>query len=162
MISWSIGFETESDNEDEFPPPHVDFDGIEISVKNWHNLVGYEAAWDKPINAQTDERYGMVYVYDHQLISDGRVHITGRNGTEFRIVASGKNEEGQTFSIDAPAVFKGIYVRGSERDSDETIRARLREQIDDTNLIGTPFKLDFKYDSGVKAGTSFYSPKTND
>jgi hypothetical protein len=53
-------------------------------------------------------------------------------------------------------------VRGSERDSEETIRARLKKQIDDSNLVGTPFTLDFKYDSGVKAGTSFFSPATND
>jgi hypothetical protein len=161
-ISWGIRFQTETDEEDDddgdMPHPNVDFDGLQIRVKNWYDLAGYEAAWDKPINPETDQRYGMTYVFDHQLISTGRLQIASRKGTEFRIVASGQNEEGQQFSIDAPAVFKGIYVRGSERDSDDTIRARLKQHMDDTNLVGTPFKLDVKYDSGVMAGQSFFSP----
>ena len=31
---------------------------------------------------------------------------------------------------------------------------------DDANLTGTPFKVDHKYDSGVRMGQSFYSPTT--
>jgi hypothetical protein len=158
-ISWSISFETKTDDA-ELSPPNVDFDGIQIDVKNWHDLVGYQTQWKDAINAETDNRYGMTYVFDHQLISNGRVHVTARDRTKFQIVASGQNEEGQRFTIDAPAEFMGIYVRGSENDSDETIRARLKHCIDDVNLVGTPFKLDHKYDSGIRMGKSFYSPAT--
>lgn len=158
-ITWTISFTAESDAANKLPRRFVDFEGFPIPVKNWHDLSGYKTAWDEPHDPKTGERYGLI---DNQLISAGRVQIASRNGTEFRIVASGKNEDGKAFSIDAPAVFKGIYVRGSEKDSDETIQARLKEQIDDANLLGTPFKLDFKYGSGVKAGKSFFSPKRSD
>jgi hypothetical protein len=161
-IAWSISFEAKT-AAGELSPPSVDFDGIQIDVKNknWRDLVGYKTQWNEPINPKTDERYGLTYLSDHLLISNGQVQITNRQGAKFQIVASGKDEEGQQFAINAPAEFKGIYVRGSERDSDETIRARLKQYIDDANLTGTPFTLDRKYDSGVRMGQSFYSPTTD-
>ena len=158
-ISWFILFETES-NDDELSPPSVDFDGIQIDVKNWHDLVGYQTQWSDPINPNTDDRYGMTYVYDHQLISRGHIQITGRNGAKFQVVASGQNEGGERFAINAPAEFIGIYVRGSENDNDETIRVRLKQYLDDFNLTGAPFTLGHKYVSGVRMGESFYNPKS--
>src|SRR5262249_53268359 len=131
-ISWSISFKTKT-SDDELSPANVDFDVLPIRVKNWHDLVGYKIQWIDPINPETDDRYGLTYVYDHQLISNGSIQITRRDGTRFHIVASGKNEEGQQFTINAAAEFKGIYVHGSETDSDETIRARLKQYIDDAN-----------------------------
>lgn len=165
-ISWSISFETETENiepesesdEDELLPPNVDFDGIPVEINNWHELVGYQAKWKEPINKATGERYGMVYVYDHQLISNGRVRITGRDGTKFQVVASGQNETGERFQIDAPAEFTGIYVNGSEYDTNDSIRARVAKYIDDSNLRGTSFKLEGKYQSGVRMGSCFFSP----
>lgn len=159
-IAWSIHFSTESDDE-ELSPPNVDFDGIQIDVPNWHDLVGYSTRWGDAINIETDDRYGMVYVYDHQLISNGSVQITARDGKSFLVEATGQNEQGQRFTIVSPAEFMGIYVRGSEKDSDETIRARLKQYLDDVNLTGTPFMLEHEYGSGVKMGQSFYFPKTD-
>jgi len=157
-ITWAICFDTETD-DDELPPPHVDFDALQINAKNWCNLVGYRERWSAPINPSTDDRYGLTYMYDHQLITSGDIQIMSRDETRFHIVATGQNEEGQQFSINALAEFKGISVRGSERDTDAAIRARLKQYIDDTNLIGTPFTLDYEYDSGIRMGESLYSPK---
>lgn len=156
-ISWSICFETPADEEG--LSRHVEFDGFQVNVRNWHDLVGYRARWSGPINPETNEAYGVTYRYDHLLISAGSIQITSRDGTRFRIVASGEDEEGQRFAIDAAAEFRGIYVKGSERDTDETIRARVREYIDDSNLIGSPFELHHQYDSGIRMGHAFYSPK---
>ncbi len=156
-ISWSIRFETESDDK-ELAPPNIDFEGIQITGRNWHDLRGYESHWSDPINSETGERYGMTYVYDHQLIRKGNVQISARDGVRFHVNASGQNEEGQHFAIDAPAEFAGIYVNGSEPDTDETIRDRLLTYIDDDNLTGTPFRLNHTYDSGVQMGQSFYRP----
>ncbi len=156
-ISWSISFEAESVNE-EFKPAGVDFDGLPIRVNNWHNLVGYALQWTEAINPETDDRYGLTYVYDHLLITGGDLLVTKRAGATFQIIASGLDEAKQKFAINAPATFKGIYVRGSENDTSETIFQRLKEQIDDANLTGTPFKLDHRYDSGVRMGHAFFSP----
>lgn len=157
-LGWSIEFETDS-NDLDFPSPSVSFDGIQVDIKNWHELVGYQNQWTDAINSETDDRYGLIYVYNHQLISDGRIQIVARDRAKFRIVASGQNEEGQRFTVDGIADFKGIYVHGSEKDSEATIRARLRQYLNDENLTGSPFELDHKYDSGVKMGRAFYSPK---
>ena len=99
-------------------------------------------------------------MFDHQLISKGSIQITARNGTRFHIVASGQNEEGQLFTISAAAEFQGVHVYGSESDTDESIRTRLRQWLDDADLSGTRFKLGHNYDSGVRMGQSFFSPKT--
>jgi hypothetical protein len=158
-ISWLISFESETDDDD-LSPPSVEINGIQPDVTNWHDLPGYETRWVEAINSETGKRCGLTYVHDHLLISIGRVQILNREGTKFRVWASGENEDGQRFTIDASAEFKGIYVRGSQTDSDKTIRARLNEHIGDANLVSTPFKLDGKYQSGVMAGSSFYSPAT--
>lgn len=166
-LSWLIGFETTSDGSRselgmaEFPGPNVDFAGLSIQIKNWHDLNGLEFKWKDPIDPARDESFGSMYVYDHQSIKNGQVRITSRDGVMFHIVASGQNEEGQQFSIDAPAEFKSICVRGSEMDNDESIRRRLREQIDDSNLNSTPFELDsdFKYESGMRGGEAIFTPK---
>lgn len=156
-ICWGIHIETDSDDDDR-PPPSVEFNWFQGEFKNWHELAGYQSKWTEPINPDTGKRYGLIYVYDHQLITSGGIRITTRNGSRFHIVATGQNEEGQILSIDAPADFKGIYVHGSESDSDESIRSRLRKYIDDVNLSGTPFLLEGKYDSGIGRGESFFSP----
>lgn len=166
-LSWLIGFETASSGSRselgiaEFPGPNIDFDGLPIQIKNWHDLKGLEFKWKDPIDPATGEHLGTMYVHDHQSIKNGQVRITSMDGVIFHIVASGQNEEGQEFSIDAPAEFNSIRVHGSEMDNDESIRARLREQIDDSNLSGTPFKLDsdFKYQSGVRGGEAIFTPK---
>lgn len=162
-ISWSIQFDTESDDDelssddDELFPPSVELD-LQVDVWNWHDLVGYETEWTTSTNPKTNDRYGLVYVYDHQLITRGRLRITSRTGTTFQVVASGLNEEGQTFRIDAPAEFVGIHVRGSEKDTEDSIHARLTQYVDDANLVAQPFELQNEYDSGVKMGTSLYRP----
>lgn len=157
-ISWSIRFLTETDDEG-LLAPSVDFDALEIVVPNWHNLTGYQAKWTQPINKATDERYGLTYVYDHQLITAGNLEIVEREGDLFHVLATGENEDGQTFSIDAWARFLGISVRGSECDTDDTIRNRLKQFIDDANLRGSAFQLKGKYESGVRMGESFFTPK---
>lgn len=158
-ISWVISFETDSDDET-LSPPIVDFDGLDLDVRNWHDLVGYKAKWTAPTNRASDERYGIVYVHDHQLISNGSVQILSRDGDMFHVVASGANEEGQAFAIDAKVRFTGVMVNGSDADTEETVRGRLKEFLDDENLVAAPFELrETPYDSGVRMGQAIYSPK---
>ena len=157
-LAWMVGFDSQSDIGKP-SPPSVEFDGIEIKVNNWHRLVGYRTAWKGPINPKTDDTYGFTYWDDHLVISQCTLKIVSRDGTKFRVIARGRNEKGQLFEINGPAEFVGVYVRGSEADSDETILARLKEKFDTTNLSGTAFKLGGTYDSGVRMGEAFFRPK---
>jgi hypothetical protein len=158
-ISWAVTLKGASTTQDS-QPPSVYLDGLRINVRNWHDLVGYEESWQDPIDDETGEEYGTIYVHDHQGIANGSVRIIERRGANFRVVAAGENEEGQRFEIDAMAAFRGVYVRGSEFDSDKTANARLRQFLDDSNLVASPFVLKHQYGSGVKMGDAFYKPRT--
>lgn len=159
-IAWFLSFKTEANEGDDEWPPSVQIDGIDLSVKNWHDLTGYETKWDAPTNPDTDEIYGTIYVLEHQLILNGHLAISHRRGNWFQVRASGRDELcGLEFVIDAVAEFTEVRVRGSERDSDETVRDRLRAQIDDSNLEGSPFTLGHRYSSEVKMGEAIYRPK---
>ncbi len=103
--------------------------------------------------------YGTTYVYDHQLIAKGNVNIVARDGDMFHIIADGQDLNEKEFKIDAIARFKGVYVDGSEKDTQESIDARLKQFLDLSTLVGSPFKLENEYGSGVKMGQSFFKPK---
>lgn len=103
--------------------------------------------------------YASIYIFNHQRVAPGRLQIRSRNGVEFEVVASGKNEEGIEFSVEATAVFRGIRVRGSEKDTEETILARLKSQLEVSNLNAGPFKLRHRYESGVGMGEAIFTPK---
>jgi hypothetical protein len=161
-LRWSIRIVAkEREIEGELLSPHVDFDGLDnLKIANWHDLVGITVSWSEPINDETGERYGMTYVWDHQLITNGKLRITDRDGTTFRVIASGENEQGQSFSIDAPVKFVGVIVHASGRDSDEQVRERLSKHLSLTNVKPAPleFRDEDKYEDGMKMGSALYTP----
>ncbi len=156
-LYWGIEFvSVDREVEGDFISPCIDF-SLQPNIANWHDLAGVKMQWSTPINPETDARYGLTYVYDHQLISSGSLEITSRDGDLFRIVASGQNEEGQKFEIDAPARFIGIFVRGTKSDNERTIQERLSRLIDASDLQGSRFELD----ADGKVGDSFYKPNAD-
>lgn len=166
QLGWSIRFEAvEREIDGERLSPSIDFDGLPpLKVSNWPDLTEMSVTWSTPTKGKTNDRYGLTYLFDHQLIVQGSLKIVSRDGIRFRVVASGKNEEGQTFSIDAPAEFVGIYVEGTEKDNDRAIRDRLSKQIAVEHLI--PGKLEFdheiKYENGAAFGQVHFKPKKPD
>ena len=157
-LAWMVGFDSQSESGKP-SPPSVEFDGISVEVNNWHRLVGYRTEWTGAINPKTGDRYGITYWDDHLVISQCTLKIVSRDGTKFWVIARGQNKKGQQFEIDGPAEFLGVYVRGSEADSDQTILARLSKNLDTTSLSGTAFTLDHTYDSGVRMGNAIFRPK---
>jgi hypothetical protein len=156
-LYWGIEFvSVDREVEGDFISPSVDF-SLQPNIADWHDLAGIKMKWSTPINPETDARYGLTYVYDHQLISSGSLEITSRDGDRFRIVASGQNEDGHEFEIDAPARFVGIYVNGTKSDDKTTIQERLSRLIDASDLQGSRFELD----ADGKVGDSFYRPKAD-
>lgn len=159
QLAWSIAFDAKSKTGTPVPPT-LEFHGMDVEVNDWRRLVGYKAKWNDAINPNTGQLYGMAFRKEHLNISKGSVEVVDRDGTRFHVVAQGEDEEGQPFEIDGWAEFQGIYVRGSERDTHETILARLQAKIATTNLSGSPFKLNgAKYNSGVRMGDAFFRPK---
>lgn len=162
-LSWSIRFETKKQEVDgEKISPHVDFDGLRnLKIANWHDLAGLSMSWSEPINDETGERYGLTYVWDHQLITKCNLRIKNREGTKFRVIATGENERGDSFSIDAPATFAGVRVDASGKDSDETVRARIAKQLSLANLKAgaLEFRTDDKYEDGMKMGSAMFAPQ---
>lgn len=156
-ISWFINFQT-ADDSDQDRPRNIHFEKLPIRVRNWCNLTGFSTSWDTARDPGSGDSRGWIYIDSNILIDEGSVQIVSRNANTFRVVASGRNEEGGEFSIDASAQFVGVDVRGSGLDTDDSIRERLRDFLDDQNLEGTPFKTDRKYDSGVEMGNSVFRP----
>ncbi len=159
-LSWSIRFEAKGrEISGDSLSPHVSFDGLNfLKVTDWRDLAGTSITWTEPVNDETGGRYGLTYLYDHQLIINGKLQVKLRDGTVFRIVASGENEEGQKFSINADARFVEVRVNGSEKDNDEQIRERLSKHLSLKHLKPTPFKIESEYDDGTKFGDAIYTP----
>jgi hypothetical protein len=150
-LRWFISIESEGG-------PSVDFDGLPIQVTNWHKLAPFTTEWTETLDPATEDGYASMYISDHQWVAPGRLEIKSRDGVKFLVVASGKNEEGVEFSLAATAVFREIRVRGSEKDTDETILTRLKAQLDDSNLVAAPFVLHLQYSSGVRMGEAIFTP----
>lgn len=159
-LQWSIYVEAagKADNEGGETAPHVDFDGLDsLKVKDWQNLTGASVLWTEPINDKTNNRYGLTYVWDHQLITKSTLKIVSRKGTQFRVVSSGENERGQRFAIDATVEFTGIRVEGSDKDNDVTVKARLSQHVSLANLKAQPYKMDLQLDP-LKVGHAMFEP----
>jgi hypothetical protein len=158
---WSIQFDAEERIiNDDSHAPSVGFDGLNfLTIANWQQLLGISLSWSAPICTSTGKRYGMTYDLAHHLIVKCELRITQCDGCEFHVVASGENEEGQAFEIDAPAKFLGVYVHGSGRDTDESVRERLSGYLSLDNLKAGPLEFRHKYESGVEMVTAFFEPR---
>jgi hypothetical protein len=159
-LQWSIYFKAIDNEEDEdfVAAPHVDFDGLEsLAVRDWRNLAGISASWSRPINDETNSRYGMTYDGEHQLITRCTLKIVSRNGTQFRVVATGENESGQSFAIDAAAEFAGIRVEGTDKDNEKTVENRLSQNISIANLKAGPYELDPRFEP-LNVGHGLFEP----
>lgn len=157
-ISWFISFDGRSKTPGQ-PSPGLSLDYISIDALNWIDLVGFQTRWTSDWNEETNEGYGTITASYDQWISDGHIHIASRNGAEFYVVASGTDEQGKRFAVEGPAVLKGLHVYGSGLDTDETIRARVSDQIEIGNFQSTPFEVKpNNYSSGIAMGSATFSP----
>ena len=157
-IYWSIEIETER-RHDSDEHPNLGLDGLVFQVRDWRALEGKELAWSGPVNSETDFRYGMIYFYDHQLVPNGQVRFLGRDGVTFYLDVRAENEEGQEFTYTGPIDFSGITVKGTESDSESTVRDYLEELIDTASLSGGDFELDWKYEDRIEMGEAVFMPR---
>jgi hypothetical protein len=156
-LSWGIEIQAAyGEVDDEVSAPSVEIDDLAISPKNWAELSGIVSQWKTSIRPETDDRYGMTYVWDHSLISSCKVEIGERNGDSFAVTVVGNNEEQKHFRISANVRFAGIDVYFSGAENAASVAARLAESVDISNLTPSPF-----HSTGAKynAGQVVFAPK---
>ena len=149
-LSWALAIEAyEAEVNDEVIAPSVAIDDLAISPTNWTELAGIVTQWTTAIRRETDDRYGMTYVWDHSLISACKVEIGERSGDSFAITVAGVNEVQEHFQISAIARFAGIHVYFSGADNAASVAERLATSVDISNLIPSSFRsTGAKYNAG--------------
>lgn len=149
-LSWAIDVQAEDGEvDDEVIAPSAEIIDLAISPKNWMELSGIVSQWKTAIRPETNDRYGMTYVWDHSLISTCKVEIGERNGDSFAVTVVGDNEDQQHFRISANARFAGIHVYFSGADNAASVAERLAESEDISNLTPSPFQsTGAKYNAG--------------
>jgi len=157
-LGWWFEMQVDDPDPDE-RAPRVVFDGIFIECQSWVEIVGKHITWTSAINEKHDSRYGWTDTFECSLIVRGSFQITSRHGLLLRVEAHGSDEWQNEFEIAADYAFQGIVVNGSERDSNETFRARLLEHISLEYLEQQPATSGGRYDSGVEMKGCLFLPK---
>ncbi len=153
--------------EDSDWEPRVYHDSLHFPVRKWVEIAGQVVEWESAFD-ENGEPNGCFYVFQHEDISRSRLEFLDRKHARILIYweglcnVFGTEEYGEDvpFSLNTWATFTEITVRGSEADSDKTLRDRLSLYLDLDCLVQHPIHLSKdKYESGVRMAHSLFTPK---
>jgi hypothetical protein len=169
QLNWSLDIETRDKTiKGEIWAPHIYHETLHFPIRRWKDLSGQTVSWDSPFDEKTGEANGGFYVFEHEDISQATMIIAQRKGTRFKVQWEGlcnvfwdeDYRENVPFSIETWADFKGILVRGSERDTNETMSEHLSAFIDVADFHQHPIEhSSHKYESGVGMASSRFVPQ---
>ena len=167
-LLWSLEVDTRKQIvNDESWAPHVYHHTLRLPVRRWINIQGQSIAWNVPFDKRTGEPNGRFYVFEHANISRANLRFGERVGLKFRFDWEGlcdihwDDEYGKDvpFAASGWAVFTGIIAYGSEFDSDELFRARLKQYVDVDDFTQEPIQFNgHAYEDGVKMAHALFKP----
>lgn len=159
-IVWWLDFRAAaSEHKGEIIAPTIDIDGLPVTLSSWKQLARTSVQWKKPINPATDERYGLTYVFDHQLITACTVEFRSRRRNRFKVLVEGRDARRKRFSIEAMIPFQGVRVGATTNETASQIESRLGEILDLAELKAGPLQADgANYDSGVGMASMSFEP----
>ena len=166
-LIWSLDLASEREPEGEMWRPRVYHESLRFPIYRWGEVAGQTVEWSERFDEESSEPNGGFYVQEHGAISRARLRFLERDGVTFRFEWAGAcdvfwdDEYGQDvpFLASGWAEFTGVIVRGSESDTDETLRDRLAEYLDPRDFAPGSRSMDGRcYDSGVKMAHVLFSP----
>jgi hypothetical protein len=162
-LSWALTVEAkEAEFGDDVWEPRVYHEELRFPVRRWIDLAGQTVTFDP----DRDEEAGTLYVFEHAPISRGTLRFLERDGLRFRFEWEGFGDvfwsepyyEDVPFTIHGWATFTEVVVRGSARDDDASIRARLAEHLDPDDFVQHPLQTGHPYDDGVRSAEAIFTP----
>lgn len=168
-LFWSLDVAAEREPAGEMWGPLVYHENLHFPIRRWVEVAGQLVAWSERCDEESGEPNGGFYVLEHGDIPRARLSFFERDCTHFRFEWAGvcdvfwDKEYGQDvpFSVEGWAEFTEVIVRGSESDTDETLRSRLAEYLDPRDFTQGPLCMDgHRYESGVKMAHAAFSPLT--
>lgn len=166
-LFWSLDVAAERETEGEMWGPRVYHENLHFPIRRWMDVAGQVVEWSERFEEESGEPNGGFYVMEHGDISRARLRFPEREGATFRFEWEGAcdvfwdEEYGQDvpFSASGWVEFTGVIVRGSESDTDATLRDRLAEYLETRDFIQGPLCRDgHSYESGVKMAHAVFSP----
>lgn len=166
-LFWSLDVDAECEAEGEMWGPRVYHENLHFPIRRWMEVAGQVVEWSEQYDEESGEPNGGFYVLEHGDIPRARLSFFERDGTRFRFEWAGvcdvfwDDEFGQDvpFSASGWAEFTGVIVRGSELDTDESLRGRLAEYLDPLDFAQGPLCMDGHcYESGVKMAHAVFRP----
>ncbi|MCA9217559.1 MAG: hypothetical protein KDB27_31035 [Planctomycetales bacterium] len=129
---------------------------VPLVHQNWRSVGNDTFTWNA-----SDDVDAHLYTFESDVVAVGELRFGKREGLNVPIRWQGETETFcSTFSVETQVIFTGIKVRGSERDTDGTTRARLASCFDISNLVQNDLRVeDFAYESGVRVAMSLFVPR---
>jgi len=151
---------TGEDDDGEMWEPRIYHEDLHFPIRRWMNVAGQAVEWSEPS--------GGIYVVEHENISRGCLRLLEREGARFRFDWEGCGDvrwddeygEDVPFTASGWANFTQVVVRGSESDTDETLRTRLAAYLDPGDFVQQPISHSgHRYDSGVGMAQGVFIPR---
>jgi hypothetical protein len=167
-LFWSLEVVAEQGTGGEIWGPRVYHENLHFPIRRWMDVVGQAVEWSEPYEEESGEPNGGFYVVEHGDIPSAHLRFTERDGVSFRFEWEGvcdvfwDDEYGQDvpFSASGWAEFTGVIVRGSESDTDETLRGRLAQYLEPGDFAQGPLCRDGHcYESGVQMTHAVFTPR---
>lgn len=166
-LFWSLDLEAQHETDGEMWGPRLYHENLHFPIRQWRDVVGQVVEWSERYEEESGEPNGGFYVLEHGAIPRARLRFSEREGVTFQFEWEGicdvfwDADCGQDvpFSASGWAEFTRVIVRGSESDTDKTLRGRLAEYLDPRDFAQGPICTDGHcYESGVKMAHAVFTP----
>lgn len=168
-LGWSLEISSpQTEVDDDFWAPFITIERAGFPARDWRALEGQDYVWNSPVDEATGEANGTLYVFEHADISKAHLHFGRREGLKYHVRLTGLCDvhyddtygADVALSVSATVEFSSIVVAGSERDTAETLRARLSEHVNiDDFEQGELLVNEHTYDSGVGMTSCEFTPR---
>jgi hypothetical protein len=147
---WTLEVWAEGELEGGLEEMRATAEEMRFPVRRWTDVANrtVEWAWSGPYDEKSGAPYGGFYLAEHDRIGRARLRFAERDGVNFRFEWEGLCDV-HLYGRDVPfaasgwARFTGVTVSGKWKDTEESLRERLAEQLDPRDFVqGPPIRRD--------------------
>jgi hypothetical protein len=165
-LSWSLEVEGEPEPDNDMWAVLVYHNKLHFPIRHWQEVLGQVVEWDSAVDDGSGEPNGAFYVLEHEAIHRAKLRFVERDGLKFRFEWSGvcdvfwdeEYESGLPFLAEGWATFTGVTVRGSEADTEESLRNRLAAYLDFRDFEQGPLCRGGTYNDGIGMTQAEFTP----
>jgi hypothetical protein len=149
--------------------PMLYHDSLSFPTRDWRDIAGQRLSWTSPLNEQTGEHNGCMYVFEHADIHEGELTFGDRTGVDFEVAWRGvcdifwdESDYGRLvpFAATARARFSKVLLHGSAKDDVGSFRERFAQHLNlDDFDHGEIVRDGGTYDDGMPTSYCIFTPK---